>query len=1491
MKNKLKKVLGLLLSVALIGNSVDAFALTAHAKGSAATIVAFEELAENVREQTVYVGQNEENIIFPTALNVTVEKTITVQKEVERRIPVETVVQADAGSVSGNDASVSGNDVSDKEGTTVVTEMLVTELVEETKVIEEIAKVEVLNWKIDVANSTSDSFIADDSSWGNVYTYVPELQLADGKGNVFVIADGVVLPEIRVRIAPAINMAGEASFAVNYYVEAEPSDPRAIAFTNPKNPSEIKYFLHMEQLVVNYSEGKVVRGAYSADTGAQMVTDVATNTEISSTKRNYDYAEIAHDYNNVTGTLVNGGEGTVTADGSLTFNCFWKTATYSENYYIKAADGESYGAGYVYADGVLYKLLKSNEVKITALNGGTTVTITDLSGTEEFKGYQLVTPQPSSFPASGSANSGLVLAQFYEERATASYKEQYYVEDETATEQYIKVNVGGELKTYRLHHENIVENAYVGTIATITDLSHTPAFSGYTLVDRTDHSYFESRAVQENDATIVYQFYDKNPTCNYSVVYYVEVYEEQRDGSNITVNVNGQDKYYNRIPDSAYNMACQAPEGTIITIADKSSDIPGVYAGGVKVSDTFKAYTSTLRKYSYDTTMEYGKLTGAVVDGKYTGIVAADGSLQIVLFYDWIATPPTKVKYTEKYYAELADQNVTYGYELIDGVKYELLGEYEKSVNKAPGEMVGAKIEDISWQEPYKTDYELMPATDDYPSRVDNVAEDNSTVLYQIYRLHPQYMISYYKESENGAVTVGDKKYSMENYLIKRMPKGTTISYLELVDGAAAAVGGVAIDGTTKSYDGYEFSAEATLQRGKGTFTVTRGADNSIELFFDKIVPTTTYMEKYYVELEDQSTTTFDIEVGTVKYKLQESNTQTIEKGLGAWITDKSTESPYSGYELLDATPEYPSEVAIVAEDNTTVLYQFYRLHPQCKIQYYIETETGTSGAVIGANGKNYSDDGYQIIRIPVGTDITYMELANGGAAAAADGMEIAGTAKAYDGYEFSAESTEQEGCYSFEVTRGEANLLMLLFDYEVVNADYTIRYYKEASADTTGAVLIDDTYYELAETVNAENVVGTQVAVMERQDGTVGVTENSVEKADSFKSYANYVFNADRTRQNNKMSVILSESGENIIELFFDKARTATYRGEYYVEIEDQSTTDYDKLIDGVKYELKESYTVAGVAYDARVEIADKSAAYEALGYVLMSETSEYPSWVSDVDDNGATVLYQIYRLCPKYTVYYYTEAEKETAGAVLMGDRYYLLQVDDTLVKNPAEGTIVTYAVNGNGEAGVAEDGAGLSESLRSYEGYVFSEAMTIANGKNAGTLAIGNKVVIELFFDRIRADYKEVYWVESPDAVDGYVSIKIDGELKKFVVAKTNIVEDAWIMSKVVISDITDQFVSYEQVYEAVPGYSSVSYGINADDTTEIHQFFVLKGTNPHNPKDNDGDTNVPQPPIVEKRIGDSAVAPKTGEKSNGLWGVILSSLGGVLIALAKLMRKKQ
>lgn len=1464
MKNRLKKTLVSLLSLILIVNSIDISGLTVYASeivSKSAVITSFEDLASDIYGQTIPVGSEESAISFPGILTAMVQKTVTTK------------------TVSGNHAVVSGNTVSG--GNSGAQEIIETET---TDVVENI---EVLRWKIDAANSDADSFVSDESAYGYVYTYVPELKLTDSEGTDITIADGVALPEIYVRVGDPVNLLADAKFTVNYFVEVEPGTSGAIPVQNPKNSAETKYFVKLESLAVNETEGKVVRSVYGADSRMFAVSEVSTGKTIASTKRDckddfgYDYGEFAHDYNTVTGSQTNGGEGTVTADNSLTFNFYWKMATYSEEHWVETEVNGS-TSGLVSYNGKYYKKLKTNEMKVTAANLGTQVTIPDLAlaGEDEFKPYAALASQPSAYPTTGTVDEkgDLCLYRFYDKRPTSFYTERYYVEDENATVNYITINVDGELIKYGLHHEKKVENAYVGDLVTITNLSGTPAFSGYTLVDR---GYLSTAVVQNNGATYVYQFYDKNPTGTYNVAYYVEVEEHQKDASNITVRVNGTDKYYNRIPDSAYNMQCYAPEGTLITVADSSSDIPGVYAGGVAVPDTFKAYTSTLRKYSYDTTVAYGK---------HTGTVDAGGNLQIVLFYDWIDTTPTTAQYTEKHYAELKDQSVSYGIDFTDenGVHYELLGEYSKTGTVGTEVQVGY----ITWAE--EADYERMPGTDEYPTKA-YVLGDNSTVVYQFYKQHPWFYAQFYVEADDGTIVRNNKKYKWDPYTVYmgRKPKGTVISYQETGDGGSVITAdGAEIANSVKTYADYEFSKLSTDENNSGTITVTRGANNTIQLFFDKVVPTTTYTEEYYVELYNQSAATYDLLVDGIKYELKESKTVTVEKGKPVSITDLST-TTYSSYVLKAATSNHPSKVDRVADDGSTRLYQIYRRMPMFAIWYYLEVEPGESGTIVQV-GERY----YKKHNIGYGSGTSkgeYFDIKENPDGTAAVWTIVNGVSSEYetrfnrdylpDGYVFDAEATYSRKQYPYLMEVDKDSTIEVFYKKIPSTAEYTVRYYKEAEAGITGAVSIGSKYYVLTESLIGEAGINATIAYVERTDGTVGIAVDSAENADSFKSYANYVFHAETTRQNGKDSATVTWNGENVIELFFDKTPTASYTAEYYGEIEDQSSHTFDRKIDGVKYQLLDSYKVEGVAYDTKIEIVDRSAEYAALGYDLMPNTVEHPSWSAKAKTDGTTVLYQIYRLRPKYTVHYYTEVDHETSDSIEICGKYYVKQESDSIVRYPAEGTVITYAEKSDKEAGVAEDGGGVADTLRSYDGYLFSSIASRVNGKVMGTVTRDNPVVVELFFDRIRADYTEKYWVEDPDADTDYIQVKVAGTVRKFVLAKTNVVEDAWVKSKISIMDRSFEFADYALVYDAVDGYSAVAYEINADGSTEVHQFFLLK----EEPVTEPPVADIPTPSSWQKSEKDENAerkSPATGDRNSR--GLAILALCASYMAL--LLRRK-
>lgn len=82
-KQLFRRTLAVSLSVAMLGNMVDLSTLSVDAQTTEEelSIVAFDSLAKDIREQKLEIGASEDDINFPDTLTVTVEKTQTVDKD------------------------------------------------------------------------------------------------------------------------------------------------------------------------------------------------------------------------------------------------------------------------------------------------------------------------------------------------------------------------------------------------------------------------------------------------------------------------------------------------------------------------------------------------------------------------------------------------------------------------------------------------------------------------------------------------------------------------------------------------------------------------------------------------------------------------------------------------------------------------------------------------------------------------------------------------------------------------------------------------------------------------------------------------------------------------------------------------------------------------------------------------------------------------------------------------------------------------------------------------------------------------------------------------------------------------------------------------------------------------------------------------------------------------------------------------------------------
>ncbi len=78
-----RRTLAVSLSIAMLGNMVDLSTLSVDAQTTEEelTIVAFDPLSKDIREQKLEIGASEDDINFPDTLTVTVEKTQTVEKD------------------------------------------------------------------------------------------------------------------------------------------------------------------------------------------------------------------------------------------------------------------------------------------------------------------------------------------------------------------------------------------------------------------------------------------------------------------------------------------------------------------------------------------------------------------------------------------------------------------------------------------------------------------------------------------------------------------------------------------------------------------------------------------------------------------------------------------------------------------------------------------------------------------------------------------------------------------------------------------------------------------------------------------------------------------------------------------------------------------------------------------------------------------------------------------------------------------------------------------------------------------------------------------------------------------------------------------------------------------------------------------------------------------------------------------------------------------
>lgn len=215
------------------------------------------------------------------------------------------------------------------------------------------------------------------------------------------------------------------------------------------------------------------------------------------------------------------------------------------------------------------------------------------------------------------------------------------------------------------------------------------------------------------------------------------------------------------------------------------------------------------------------------------GYSKAQHTVHSVAFSNKFFENGIKTEYEEKYYVE--DPEALDNYITAGDKKYVL----KESVKADKDIGQPAEIRDKSEESDYRS-YKIADYSDNplYPSSVESVKSDGTTVLYQFYDL-PQYEIEYWLEQDEAqadANQIGDKHYSKNDTLCEKAPAGSLISADLNSDGkAGVTINSEALSKTYKSFEGLKYSPETTDYAGHSEGTVSKDDSLVIRLYFDKI--------------------------------------------------------------------------------------------------------------------------------------------------------------------------------------------------------------------------------------------------------------------------------------------------------------------------------------------------------------------------------------------------------------------------------------------------------------------------------------------------------------------------------------------------------------------------------------------------------------------------------------------------------------------------------
>lgn len=491
------------------------------------------------------------------------------------------------------------------------------------------------------------------------------------------------------------------------------------------------------------------------------------------------------------------------------------------------------------------------------------------------------------------------------------------------------------------------------------------------------------------------------------------------------------------------------------------------------------------------------------------------------------------------------------------------------------------------------------------------------------------------------------------------------------------------------------------------------------------------------------------------------------------------------------------------------------------KEQYYVESPDATANYITVGTKKYVLREEVNNADVALGSEVTIRDKSN---------------TNAYSDYELVDYSSNP--LYPKKAEPVKTDGTTILYQFYDLKPTYTVEYYLETEADDEGAFIEGDKYFKLETKVTNSDSTGTTLdSVFSDTEGYFSVVKDGSMVDSTKKSFVDYVPDISTTEDKGYTDGVVDKSSSLVIKFYYKKAITS-YNEKYYVE-DANATTNYIELeIDGetVRFSLQSDYdnTVSNVKVGYKAEVKDLSnTTFSDYELVDDAKTGLYKS-EETVVNGGNTTVYQFYRTNPKYTVKHYKEASEDATGAFKVGEKFFVEVTSDVVTESAPVGTTVNY-----------------TEYIKTYDGYTFNREITLGNNNYSIVVARNATNIVELFYvenetenppvnppvnppeEEEISQYKEMYWVEDPNATKDYVEIEINGVKKKFVLKESNVVKDVEAGTKVTVTDKSKDYSDYELVEVVIPLYPTSSDGISGDGTTTVHQIYVLKPVDTSNP----------------------------------------------------------